>query len=416
MRLKYLRDRYARRGCESIETNQVYPMTTSVIKTSETLKLAKGNREPHDRELHNRAAPIRRPLWKTMTAVFVASIVAGVSIAVALKFEFRGDESSTTYVVSTAQKQVPVITSVGALGRIEPGWKILKLAPSASAEGSVVESLAADEGDKVSKGQVLATLDVLPRREAALREARAQAQIFAARLSKVKAGPGSQEVAAKTAEMELHAVAYRNAESDYGRVEKLKAANATTAENVDRSRNQLEQSQKQLEQARAHLGALTWIRPEDVQAAEAELAKAEASVCRAEAEVEAARIRSPIDGRLLKLFVRPGERVGESGFAEIGDTDHMQVVAEIHERDAAKVRVGQPAMIKPQCVAEEFQGTVIRVGWKIGRQVVLDNDPVKDTDARVIEVRILLDNAASERLAALSNARVEVRIDEEGGS
>jgi len=41
---------------------------------------------------------------------------------------------------------------------------------------------------------------------------------------------------------------------------------------------------------------------------------------------------------------------------------------------------------------------------------VLSNDPVDDTDARVVEVRIRLDKPSSERVAGMSYARVEVVI------
>ena len=39
---------------------------------------------------------------------------------------------------------------------------------------------------------------------------------------------------------------------------------------------------------------------------------------------------------------------------------------------------------------------------------MLTNDPVSDTDARVVEVRVDLDAAHLERVARLSNARVEI--------
>jgi HlyD family secretion protein len=41
---------------------------------------------------------------------------------------------------------------------------------------------------------------------------------------------------------------------------------------------------------------------------------------------------------------------------------------------------------------------------------VLTNDPVSDTDARVVEVRIDLKSDQIESVARLSNARVEVTI------
>ncbi|MDX1944081.1 MAG: efflux RND transporter periplasmic adaptor subunit [Pirellulaceae bacterium] len=136
-----------------------------------------------------------------------------------------------------------------------------------------------------------------------------------------------------------------------------------------------------------------------------------AGVARAEADLRGTQIISPIAGRVLKIHARPGERIGELGLAEIGDTAAMHAVAEVYERDVPRVRIGQPAKVKVQSLPGELPGQVLHVGWKIGRRVVLDNDPVKDTDARVVEVWIELDSASSQRVAGLSYARVEVRID-----
>lgn len=46
----------------------------------------------------------------------------------------------------------------------------------------------------------------------------------------------------------------------------------------------------------------------------------------------------------------------------------------------------------------------------VARKVVLTNDPVSDTDARIVEVRIQLDPEHLEYVARLSNSRVEVGI------
>ena len=52
----------------------------------------------------------------------------------------------------------------------------------------------------------------------------------------------------------------------------------------------------------------------------------------------------------------------------------------------------------------------------MGRKVVFNNDPVADTDSRVIEVRIRLAPEDGSRVAGLSNARAEVVIDVDGGA
>lgn len=277
-----------------------------------------------------------------------------------------------------------------------------------------MESLSVEEGDEVDPGEVIAVLDSNRRRAAALSEARAQVLVATAKLAQVKAGPKADDVAALAAAVEQQAEAVANAESEYRRAVKLSASSAITDEEVERRKSLFHRSQHFLQQTRSQLAALTTIRPEDIQVAAAELAKAEAGVSRSEAEWEDTQIQSPIAGRILKIFARPGERIGTDGLAEIGDTSNMQAVAEVHERDAPLVKIGQPAVVKVQSLTGEISGEVVHVGWKVGRRVVLDNDPVKDTDARVVEVRIKLDTADNPRVAGLSYARVEVRIDVRG--
>ena len=98
-----------------------------------------------------------------------------------------------------------------------------------------------------------------------------------------------------------------------------------------------------------------------------------------------------------------------------GDAE-MHAVAEVYERDIQRVKIGQNATVWVQSSQAQLSGEVVRVGWKVGRKSVLDNDPIRDTDARVVEVRIKLDAASSELVSGLSNARVEVRIESrEGG-
>jgi HlyD family secretion protein len=57
-----------------------------------------------------------------------------------------------------------------------------------------------------------------------------------------------------------------------------------------------------------------------------------------------------------------------------------------------------------------LRGAVVKIEPLVGRKVALDNDPVTDTDARVVEVRVEIDAEDSIRVAALTNARVEIVI------
>jgi HlyD family secretion protein len=138
-----------------------------------------------------------------------------------------------------------------------------------------------------------------------------------------------------------------------------------------------------------------------VEVARADLAMAEAA--RAQAVV-----RAPVAGQVVTIHARRGERVGPDGLAEIAQNDVMYAVAEVYETDIGRVKVGQRASVRSPALEHDLDGTVERVGMKIGKQDLIAADPVARTDARVVEVRIKLDEPA--KAAALSNLQVEVTI------
>jgi HlyD family secretion protein len=129
---------------------------------------------------------------------------------------------------------------------------------------------------------------------------------------------------------------------------------------------------------------------------------------RAQAELDLAVVRSPITGRVLEIHARQGERVGPDGIAELAQTDAMYAIAEVYETDVPRVRVGQRATVTSPALVKPVHGTVDRVGLKIGKKDVLNVDPAARTDARVVEVRILLDDP--EQAAGLTNLEVDVAI------
>jgi HlyD family secretion protein len=133
-----------------------------------------------------------------------------------------------------------------------------------------------------------------------------------------------------------------------------------------------------------------------------------AKLQRARAELDLAVVRSPIDGQVLEVHARQGERVGPDGIAELGQTDRMYAVAEVYETDITKVKVGQRATISSPALRQPVQGTVDRVGLKVGKKDVLSVDPAAKTDARVVEVEILLDDAT--QVGGLTNLEVDVLI------
>jgi HlyD family secretion protein len=135
---------------------------------------------------------------------------------------------------------------------------------------------------------------------------------------------------------------------------------------------------------------------------------ARADLAAARAQLELAVVRAPLRAQVLEIHAYPGERVGPEGVMELGQTDRMYAVAEVYETDIALVKVGQTARIKSSAMAEPLTGKVERISLKVGRLDAIGTDPIAKTDARVVEVFILLDD--SEPVAGYTNMQVEIEI------
>jgi HlyD family secretion protein len=114
---------------------------------------------------------------------------------------------------------------------------------------------------------------------------------------------------------------------------------------------------------------------------------------------------------VLRILTYPGERIDPAGLLELANVGVMQAVAEVYEGDVSLLRTGLRAKVVLDASGEELFGVVAEIGNAVARKIVLTNDPVSDTDARVVEVRIDLEAESARRVERLSNARVEVFID-----
>lgn len=135
---------------------------------------------------------------------------------------------------------------------------------------------------------------------------------------------------------------------------------------------------------------------------------AKADLAAAEAGLELATVRAPLRAQVLEIYAYPGERIGPEGIMDLGRTDQMYAVAEVYETDIIKVKPGQIARVRTAALAEPLTGKVERIALKVGRLDVLGTDPIAKTDARVVEVFILLEK--NDVVSRLTNMQVEVEI------
>lgn len=169
--------------------------------------------------------------------------------------------------------------------------------------------------------------------------------------------------------------------------------------------------QEQIAGGNGTLDQIAEVRSVDVAVAQAELEEAEAAIQQAQSELNLAYIRAPKAGQVLKIHAWPGEIIGGKGVLDFGETTQMYVKAEIYESDVSKARLGQRATITSSGFTGKLEGVVDEIGLQIGKKDVLGTDPTADVDARVVEVKIRLQPADSQRVAGLTNLQVKVIID-----
>jgi HlyD family secretion protein len=386
--------------------------------------------------------PKRIIIWTILT---ITSIVVS-GLAIALWRPNLDNQISPPLPEKPVTAPIETPTAVSALGRIEPEGEVIELSVSSAAEGSKIEELLVERGDTVQRGQVVAILDNYGRQQAVLESAKADVQTAIANLERVQAGAkqgdiNAQQAAINRLEAELRgqrasqeaAIArfeaeLKNAEVEYRRYQQL-AENGAISDSerdtkrlrVDTVRQQLSEAretlnrtiattQVQRSEAQAKLASVAEVRDVDVRVAQAELEQARGEVKQAEQALALTKVRSPINGQILTINVRPGEVVGDKGIMSIGQTAQMYVVAEVYETDVEKVRLGQKAIITGTAFSEKLQGEVSQIGLEVKQQDVFESDPLVNTDNKVVEVKIRLSPQSSQKVATLSNLQVEVVI------
>lgn len=348
-----------------------------------------------------------RLLWG-MNRQLLIGVAIGGTIAASLAWVNLSRLNSAASSVPVALP-TPTMQKVTALGRLEPKGEVIRIAPSS--QGSRIVELRVKQGDRIQAGQILAVLDSRDRLQAALRQAQMQVQVAQSRLGQVRAGAKTGEISAQSATVTRLQAELNNAESEYRRYQKLYGEGAISASLLDSKRLVVDTTQAQIRQAEKTLQSIAEVRPVDVQAAQADVERAIAAVGQAQAELDLAYIRAPRAGQILKIHTWPGEIVGDDGIVELGQTGQMDVVAEVYESDVQHLKLGQRAIVTSSAFSGQATGTIADIGLQIRKRGILDTNPTADADGRVVEVKIRLDKASSQKVAGLTNLEAIVQID-----
>ncbi len=371
-----------------------------------------------------------------------ASLVIGVGFGI-IRWTAAQPETETP----TPTVEAPQRLQVVALGRLEPQGELIKVG---GAGGARIDRLLVKQGDWVKANQILVYLDSYDERLAErdlaasqLRESQVQlsaetsfqkAQIEEAqtRIRQIDQ-PQALEMQAQESRIRELRATLSLARQDLKRDQQLQQEGAIAQQDLDRQITQVEEVEAQLKTAEATLAQLKIARSSNLTNATAQLKAAEANMplSQVRTAVESARqnlklvearlentiIRAPQEGRVLRIITQQGESIpsaptgGDEGILELGNTRQMMVVAEVYESDVDLVKVGQKVTIASRngAFTDILTGEVAEVGWQIFKNNVLDDDPAANADARIVEVKIRIDQ--SDRVEGLTNLQVDVRIE-----
>lgn len=286
-------------------------------------------------------------------------IVAVLVIALAGGGAFMSSQAKAKKVqeAKTAAASAPKSPFVAvANGKADVEGGVIQVAARTS---GIVRDVLVQEGDDVTKGQVLARLED--------DEPRLQAESAEAELLQARAQIPLLQVQLSTAKREL------------ARLQGLVASNFVAAQKID-------QAQDAIRQAEAGIGAQN-----------AAIATAQAKLSQARYNRELTIIRAPADGRIVRRYANPGAGASTLNVSNMFDLEPKAdriVRAEISESALPFVVIGQAVQLSPESdPSKTVPGKVLRRAAVFGARKLQSDDPTERSDERVVEVVVGTDGS-----------------------
>jgi HlyD family secretion protein len=274
-----------------------------------------------------------------------------------------------------ANVAAPVVTPYIAVadGKADVEGGIISVAARTA---GIVRYVYVQEGDKVTKGEILARQeDDAPR---------LAAETAAASLAQAKA------------QMALTETQLAAAQREVDRLKPLLGPRFVSTQTMDQAQDVVRNANATLEAQRAAV---------DV---------AQTQLDQARYQLELTTIRAPIDGRIVRRYANPGVGASTLNVTPMFDLEPAGariVRAEVSESAEPFVAVGQQVELAPEADQSKlYPGKVIRIAPVFGARKLQSDDPSQQTDDRVVETVVSADGAPF-----LIGQRVLVKFMKAGG-
>ncbi len=258
---------------------------------------------------------------------------------------------------------VEKIEGVAALGQLNPFGEVRKLAAPTSGMGGTPRllKLLVNEGDPIIKGQILAIFDNRPKLNA--------------------------DLAVEQSNLKILKNQIRIQKREINRFQKLADNGALEIITLDKMQDELLILKLRKFQIESALNSIRF-------------------------DLEQTQLKSPIDGIVLRILAREGERPTSSGVLEVGANKSMEALIEVYESDIDRVVIDQVVDL----ISENggfngsLRGKVSLISPQVRQRRVLSTDPTGDADSRVVEVRVKLDTSSAKKVSHLTGMKVIARF------
>ena len=281
-----------------------------------------------------------------------------------INFSCSNEKKSREYEnLNLEQDIVPSLKGVAALGQLSPAGEVRKLASPVSQFGTFprVIELFVKEGDYVEKNTVLATFE---NRE------------------KLKSDLQKKEYLLETNDLEISLK-----EDQLKRFKLAIDKNAYSEIQFSQRKDELLKLKKQKIINLADRKAIL-------------------------IDLSNSQLRSPINGYILSINTRVGERSNSEGVLDIGASQNMGATIEVYESDIDRVFLNQSVELTSENggFEDKLFGFVVRINPRVKQRKVLSTDPTGDADARVIEVLVKLNQDSIEKVKTFAGMKVIARF------
>ena len=326
-----------------------------------------------------------------LLGLLLVSIVGTGAIAYQVTTRTREKPDIANLTVSVTAETLKV--TIKASGSVVP-FQTVNVSPKLSGR---LQELYVEQGDRVTKGQILARMDdsnIQPQ----IMQAKASLASAQANLARLRNGSRSEDIAAAAARVESAASKAALAREKVSRYKDLESQGAITRDRLDElmadetaTAANLREQQRQLDQLK------NGSRPEEIAQAEAQVQEAIARLKIVEVQQEDTIIRAPFDGKITQKFTNVGSFVTPTTSASntssatstsiVAVGNGLEILAKVPEVDIGQIRVGQAVEI----VADAYPDKVFK-----GRVRLIAPEAIVEQNVTSFQVRIALETGKNE--------------------